>query len=170
MPIPSCERNWPLWHSAHAVLHRGAARVLGPNLAAVVPARARTHNHPRFQLSLALPRRLAAAYGSPPARGRQRRVIASHLLPRGRTEPRGDSSSAHLALGEIGGCVVGRAVEPMLLLAGLERGLDLSDELARGSRGELDRDTFAPSISFIDEIDVESVIERRVIGMVVVDV
>src|SRR5262252_8085917 len=58
----------------------------------------------------------------------------------------------------------------MLLLAGLERSLDLPDQLARGGCRELDRDTLAPSISVVDEVDVERVIERRVEGMVVVDI
>src|SRR5947209_6117711 len=51
---------------------------------------------PRFRPSLAPPHRVAAAYGSPPARGRRRRVIASHLLPRGRTEMLDGICLAHL--------------------------------------------------------------------------
>src|SRR5205814_9858868 len=53
--------------------------VLGTNPAVVVPAQAGTHSHQCLGYRMALPHRLAAAYGSPPARGRQRRVIAPHL-------------------------------------------------------------------------------------------
>src|SRR5882672_3057858 len=40
-------------------------------LGSVVPAQAGTHNHRHSSLSLPMPQRLAAAYGSPHARGRQ---------------------------------------------------------------------------------------------------
>src|SRR5262245_55055071 len=43
------------------------------NLPAVVPAQAGTHNHHAMLLSSVVPQRGAAAYGSPPARGRQQR-------------------------------------------------------------------------------------------------
>src|SRR5262245_26743275 len=44
-------------------------RVLGPNLAAVVPAQAGTHNHPRFRFSLALPHRVCCGLWVPACAG-----------------------------------------------------------------------------------------------------
>src|SRR5712671_5143359 len=43
-------------------------------LGSVVPAKAGTHNHRHLGLSLPMPQRCAAAYGSPPARGRQQQM------------------------------------------------------------------------------------------------
>src|SRR5262249_37422122 len=43
------------------------------------PAQAGTHNPHTMLFSSAVPQRCAAAYGSPPARGRQQRVKACHL-------------------------------------------------------------------------------------------
>src|SRR5262252_6340726 len=40
-------------------------------LDSVVPAKAGTHNHLHLRLSFPMPHRCAAAYGSPPSRGRQ---------------------------------------------------------------------------------------------------
>jgi len=57
--------------------------VLGTNQADVVPAKAGTHNHQGFSYyPPPAPHRFAAAYGSPPSRGRQRRAIASQVGPR----------------------------------------------------------------------------------------
>jgi len=50
----------------------------------------------------------------------------------------------------------------VLLFASLERRQDLPDQLARGGRGELDRDALAAAVGLIDEIDAERVLERRV--------
>src|SRR6516164_1817259 len=49
-------------------------------------------------------------------------------------------------------------------------GEDLRDQLARGSGAQFDRDTFAPAVRFADEVDAERMIERRMEGMIVIDV
>ena len=58
----------------------------------------------------------------------------------------------------------------MLDLAARERGEDLLDQLARGLRAELHRDTLTPALGLVDEVDAECVVERRVKGVIVVDV
>src|SRR5262247_3290808 len=49
-------------------------------------------------------------------------------------------------------------------------GENLRNQLARGRRAQFHRDALAPAIRFADEVDAECVIERRVEGMIVVDV
>src|SRR6516164_4348833 len=64
--------------------------------------------------------------------------------------------------------VVGRLA--MLDFAAGQSGEDLRNQLARGRRAQFHRDALAPAIRFADEVDAERVIERRVEGMIVVDV
>src|SRR6516162_6433834 len=49
-------------------------------------------------------------------------------------------------------------------------GEDLRNQLARGRRAQFHRDALAPAIRFADEVDAERVIERRVEGVIVIDV
>src|SRR6266487_3291089 len=49
-------------------------------------------------------------------------------------------------------------------------GEDLRNQLARGRRAQFHCDALAPAIRFADEVDAERMIERRVEGMIVVDV
>src|SRR5215472_15560748 len=43
-------------------------------------------------------------------------------------------------------------------------------QLARGRRAQFHRDALAPAVRFADEVDAERVIERRVEGVIVIDV
>src|SRR5438105_14003528 len=64
-------------------LERDEFRFAPPlNPAAVVPAQAGTHNYQDFGYRWLCHIAFAVAYGSPPARGRRRRVIARHLRKR----------------------------------------------------------------------------------------
>src|SRR5262249_12997409 len=76
-----------LRRSSRESKNSACSKVLWHNLAAVVPAQAGPHTHHGFRYTAGPAHiALAAAYGSPPARGRQRRVIASHLLVKERTD------------------------------------------------------------------------------------
>src|SRR5215510_7938401 len=55
-----------------------ANSAVAPALSAVVPAKAGTHKHRPRCLLKAVPLRLAAAYGSPPSRGRQPWIAAAN--------------------------------------------------------------------------------------------
>src|SRR5262249_26962454 len=49
-------------------------------------------------------------------------------------------------------------------------GQDLRNQLTRGCRAQFHRDALAPAVRFADEVDAERVIERRMEGMIVIDV
>src|SRR5262249_57769899 len=49
-------------------------------------------------------------------------------------------------------------------------GENLRNQLARGRRAQFHRDALAPAVRFADEVNAERMIERRVEGMVVIDV
>ena len=51
-----------------------------------------------------------------------------------------------------------------------QRGKNPLDQRARRIGGQLDRDAITPALAFIGEVDGEHVIERRVIGMVEIDI
>src|SRR5262249_42582078 len=58
----------------------------------------------------------------------------------------------------------------VLDLAGRQGGEDLFDQRARRFRTEFDRDPLAPAFGLVDEVDAERVVERRVEGVIVVDI
>jgi tripartite-type tricarboxylate transporter receptor subunit TctC len=57
--------------------HAPTSSSVVPALSVVVPAKAGTHNHQTCHFLKAVPLRLAAAYGSPPSRGRRLRGVAT---------------------------------------------------------------------------------------------
>ena len=61
------------------MIHLSTFSFVVPALSDVVPAKAGTHNHQTSRVSAAVPHRLAAAYGSPPARGRRLRIVSASL-------------------------------------------------------------------------------------------
>ena len=65
---------------------------------------------------------------------------------------------------------VGGNRDGVLAFAIRERGLDLLDQLTGGLRAQFDGDALTAAGSLIDEIDAERMVERCVVGMVVIDV
>jgi hypothetical protein len=82
----------------------------------------------------------------------------------------GASSKAPLSCSEL---VIRQRPRAALCRARLRRwpgGKNFCHQLARGGRAQFHRDAIAPAIRFADEVDAERMIERRVEGMVVIDV
>ena len=55
-------------------------------------------------------------------------------------------------------------------VAARQRRLDLLDQRQRGLPRNLDRDALAPAVGLADEVDAQRMVERRMVGMVVIDV
>src|SRR5689334_1458972 len=55
-------------------------------------------------------------------------------------------------------------------LAARERDHDLRHELPGGGRGQLDRDALTRAVRLADEVDAERMVERRVKGVVEIDI
>src|ERR687887_591612 len=65
----------------------------------------------------------------------------------------------------------GRVVRfAMLDFAAGQGGKNFCHQLARGGGAQFHRDAIAPAIRFADEVDAERMIERRVEGMIVIDI
>src|SRR5262245_29418095 len=66
----------------------------------------------------------------------------------------------------------GRVVSGLAVLdfAALQGGEDLRNELARGLGAQFHRHALASALRLVDEIDAERMVERRMEGVVVVDV
>src|SRR6266478_5040607 len=58
----------------------------------------------------------------------------------------------------------------MLDFAACQSGENFCHQLARGGRAQFNRDAIVPALRLVDEVDAEGVVERRVEGVIVIDV